>query len=840
MKLEGFIGQAYALDSPNVDAQRCVNLYPEIIESGRGKEGQVAYLRGTPGLELFEEIGDGPIRCIHVDSIGRIFVVSGGRLYLLLDRNHWKVKVTPVSISQFTVPSESLNVDPTTNLFTKNSHGLESGLKVRVTSSGTLPGGLTAGVDYWVSVTSTNRFGLSTSLSNALAGVLVDITSASDTDTTIFTPQIPSGVTLVGADALDAESDILKKTAHGLFTGAKVQIEAVGSLPAGLAASTDYYIISNSPDSFQLATSMSNSVAGTAIDFDASDEDWELVLVGADGEWGGNAVAMSTSSGLVKAASMSLAGDGTDSSTVFVDGSANYLFKDEVGTTTFENLGAVPVAETIFDVADDITIYSTTDVESILAEGSFTIERISSTTGVAAGEIEIDLYSDGTPGQPIPLPYDFVLTIRLGSGATLTTAELVQFMSEGSVSGKTILYNTNNLPQNHVGAQKLSRERFVYSGGGSQAVASAWTSDTEYTQAFSASTRTGAEFGAVPNATDVTWSDGYFILIEGGTNRFRVSDIQSFNLDTLSFASSEGSPDIALACEVLNRYLYIFNEKTTEVYANTGNADFPFERIQGGFIEVGALAANSVVKTGNSICWLGRSEDGDGVVFAMNGTQPERISTHAIEQAIKSYADPASATAYSYQSGGHVFYVLNFTEATWVYDLVTQMWHERAYLNAGELERHRVEVCAYVASQRIHLVGDYETNKVYTMSEDVFSDNGDEIMRLRSSPHISADGNRITHNRFQLDMETGIGLDGDVQGFNPTVMLDWSNDGGHTWSSEQFALADAGSGEIGDFKERVIWRRLGGARDRIYRIKITDPVKVRLINASIDVEARSS
>ncbi len=89
-------------------------------------------------------------------------------------------------------------------------------------------------------------------------------------------------------------------------------------------------------------------------------------------------------------------------------------------------------------------------------------------------------------------------------------------------------------------------------------------------------------------------------------------------------------------------------------------------------------------------------------------------------------------------------------------------------------------------------------------------------------------------------MEVGIGLDGDVQGSDPAVMLDWSNDGGHTWSSESWALADAGSGEIGDYSKRVIWNRLGSFRQRVFRVKITDPVKIRLIDAQIEVESGTS
>ena len=93
MKFTGFIGPAYTLKSVSVDAQRCINLYPEKIESGNGKEGSIAYLKSTPGLELLLTVGAGPIRLTHVDSIGRILVVSGNKLYRVARRANWKISV---------------------------------------------------------------------------------------------------------------------------------------------------------------------------------------------------------------------------------------------------------------------------------------------------------------------------------------------------------------------------------------------------------------------------------------------------------------------------------------------------------------------------------------------------------------------------------------------------------------------------------------------------------------------------------------------------------------------------------------------------------------------------
>jgi hypothetical protein len=347
-----------------------------------------------------------------------------------------------------------------------------------------------------------------------------------------------------------------------------------------------------------------------------------------------------------------------------------------------------------------------------------------------------------------------------------------------------------------------------------------------------------ADFGypGVPGATHVAFIDGYFIFNEIDTNQFYVSDFNSLNIDPLSFASAEGDPDKIVGIIASNRDLWLFNERTTEIFVNTGNADFPFERVSGGFIEKGCSARFSIAKIEGSVFWLGRDESGQGIVYAARGLTPERISTHAVEAAISSYADLTTASAYTYQMNGHAFYVLNFAEATWVYDLSTRMWHERAYTNLGRLERHRAEKHVFIPAQGVHLLGDYSSNKVYLFDENYFYDGTAPITRMRVSPHISSELKRITCNSFQIDMEVGVGLDGITQGTNPQVMLDYSDDGGHSYSNEKWASA----GAIGENKKRVIWRRLGQFRDRVFRIKITDPVKVSIIGAEIDIEAGAS
>lgn len=348
----------------------------------------------------------------------------------------------------------------------------------------------------------------------------------------------------------------------------------------------------------------------------------------------------------------------------------------------------------------------------------------------------------------------------------------------------------------------------------------------------------GRSYQQVDGATHVDFIDGYFIFNKPDSGEFFVSEWGSFNVDPLSFATAEGDPDNLVALKAMQRDLWLFGQKSIEVFVNSGNVDFPFERVSGGFIEKGCAAPYSVAKLDGVMFWLGRDLSGQGIVYAAKGLEPQRISTHAIEASIQGYAIDSiqNATSYTYHEGGHSFYVLNFSEATWVFDLTTKLWHERAYNNEGNLERHRASVHAFVPQLGLHLVGDYALNAVYALKHDVYADDGAPIIRLRSSPHVSSGGTNVFCKSFQLDMEAGVGLDGGAQGSDPQVVLDWSDDGGHTWSNELWASA----GAIGKKKTRVKWFRLGRFRDRVFRIRITDAIKVVILGAEIDLEKGAS
>jgi hypothetical protein len=262
-----------------------------------------------------------------------------------------------------------------------------------------------------------------------------------------------------------------------------------------------------------------------------------------------------------------------------------------------------------------------------------------------------------------------------------------------------------------------------------------------------------------PGAVTVGYLNGYFVFNEPNSQRLWITQLlNGTSIDPLDFASAEGSPDGLISVLVSHREAWLFGTNSVEVWYDSGAADFPLSPVQGAFNEIGCIAPFSVAKLDNGIFWLGADARGQGIVYRANGYTAQRVSTHAIEWQIQQYENMTDAIAYTYQQDGHAFYVLIFPSAntTWVFDVATSAWHERAAFINGDFTRHRSN-CQMSFNGEV-VVGDHELGNIYAFDLNVFNDDGAVQKWLRSwraLPTGTNNLNRTAHHSLQLDAETG-------------------------------------------------------------------------------------
>jgi hypothetical protein len=331
-------------------------------------------------------------------------------------------------------------------------------------------------------------------------------------------------------------------------------------------------------------------------------------------------------------------------------------------------------------------------------------------------------------------------------------------------------------------------------------------------------------------ASTVTFFDDVFVFDKLGTNQIFISGIlDGTAYNGADFASAEVKPATVLA--VLNNHetLLIFTKKIIESWYDAGATNFPFQRYDGGTIERGLGASHSVVEEDNSVFFLGN----DGIYYRLDFPIPKRVSTHGTEFAWSKYATTSDATAFSYTYNGHKFINLTFPSgpATWVFDIATNEWHERESIDANynSLKRWRGN-CFANAYGRL-LVGDAFSNTIAFLDPDTYTELGVPMIGSCVAPPIHSDRKRVFMSRYELDVEAGVGLT-TGQGSDPQIMLDWSDDGGHTWSGVQ---QWSSLGRIGEYRHRMRWLRKGQARERIIRATMSDPVKRTILAAHADL-----
>ncbi len=326
--------------------------------------------------------------------------------------------------------------------------------------------------------------------------------------------------------------------------------------------------------------------------------------------------------------------------------------------------------------------------------------------------------------------------------------------------------------------------------------------------------------------------DGYFISLDATSSTFFLSDLlDGTTWNPTQFAQRTSAPDPWRSMLVNPRDLWLFGEETSEVWFDAGTQPFPFAPNQTALVQYGVAANFSPCRVSNQVAWLSRTRNGAGQVILTNGYTPQVISTHALQFAMSQYPRIDDAIGQSYEDQGHTFYILTFpsAQATWAFDLATGEWCERGtwIVEDNRFDAWRPQYHAYAFGQ--HLVGDRETGDIYRMAIDLGYDvDGRELRRVRRAPALSNENKRLFFSSLEIELEPGLGTVSGL-GENPQIELRYSNDGGKTFQS----AGTMSAGRMGAYRTRVIWNRLGSARDRVFEVVVSDPIPWRLLAADL-------
>lgn len=332
---------------------------------------------------------------------------------------------------------------------------------------------------------------------------------------------------------------------------------------------------------------------------------------------------------------------------------------------------------------------------------------------------------------------------------------------------------------------------------------------------------TSAELEA-PNYT--TYLNEQWIY-QGKDGRFGVSDAGNpFSINALNYATAESDGDNLIRPYVYKQVVYMFGGKTIEQWYNSGVGTPPFDRIEGGIIQKGLGAAESIAENDNFLYFLGD----DCSVYQLVGSQVRNITTPALGIAFAGYADPSSAVAYTLTLEAQEYYIIKFNEATWAFSESAGGWFE---LTAGNNER------PYPATDHVYIYGKHllaDEGNLLELDRDLNTYNGLPMIKERTTGTITGAligqegiGKKIFMSRMEVWGKCRASNNTD-----PVIMIDYSRDGGLNYSNPKLIQLP----KNGNYEGRLARvTRMGSFYDRVIRYRVSDDVQVSLHRASGDV-----
>lgn len=783
----GFVGPSYTARSTSVADEECINFFAQSVESqaaivpsksygGQAAAGLKAYF-GTPGLSVFSAFADGPVRG-QCWTGTRLFVVASDALYEVMRDG----TQTAIGFVYSDGNPASLVVNQLQLLVVSSGYAFCYTLSVQPWAANTV---FTVGAQILDS-----------------AGHIQKATAAAWVASTAFA---------VGAEIVDGNGNIQRAAqsqwaANTVFAiGAEI-VDPAGHIQkaqaASWAANTAFPLgaeIVDSNGNIQKAFAFGWSAnTNFAVGFEIVDSNGNVQQVTTAG----------TSGATVPVWNMA----GTTA-----DGTAVWTFQASAGGSAGTSGATVPVWS----------------VSGATTDGTGTLFWLFQ--GSSSG-------SAGTSGTTIPTFNDAGGTAPDGTG-TLVWGDQGAASGAGT-SGTTVpVFGTSTTPDSgtlvwifvvasngNAGTSGATEPAFNDAGGSTPD----GTGTLVWVDKGLRLLNVTPQLSGTPIKAE--FSDDFFIVQIADSDKFQMSQV----LDGTTWPGllvNEVSvfADNIVSIIVNHREPWVMGVLRSQPYQDTGSAEV-FDVIPGTLIEKGCAATFVPCRIDNSIFWVDQDERGALSAWRSNGYTPQRVSTYAVETDLgtNSQANIQSMTSYAYEDAGHLFWVLYVPNSnwSWCFDVVEGLWHKRASWNPQSATWGPHFSWNHTYAFGIHLVGDWNSGNLYQMSMSNLKDTAGNIERLRRTPAILNENDRIYHAELMVDFDTGLGpqpplLDGEGNPRPPQAILRWSNDRGKTWSNQH--VQDCGF--AGEYLARAVWRRLGQSRHRVYELRVSDPVVWVVVDA---------
>ena len=337
---------------------------------------------------------------------------------------------------------------------------------------------------------------------------------------------------------------------------------------------------------------------------------------------------------------------------------------------------------------------------------------------------------------------------------------------------------------------------------------------------------------------DCVFFNDYFVVCQAQSNQWFVSAAGSATTwNTQNGVIFNAKADTIQGLAAVNNSLFIFGNYTTEVWYPQAQGTFPFTYNTNLLFEYGCIATGSIAEGQGVLVWLAGDKNGVGSVYMTTGSTPTKISSQAVDLALRTYLVVSDAIGFIYKEAGHIFYQLTFPTAnvTWLVDITPTnngiRWFNLEQLNG---DAHVGSCITYFNKQ--HLMGSRNASVIYNLSSNIYTDNGTSIHHSIQGPSLMLPTyNRFKVANFEVNFQGGSGNQNNP-GQDPQAFLSVSTDEGHTFSFQR----PTPIGKAGEYRYRANWYGCGVMRSFTPRVDVYAPVQLYVLGAKIQLVTGSN